>query len=98
MAQFLAKGLHVTAARTGVLIYAALRDRIAEVIADEGIYARVPPETWGDVTAALVADAGRGRLADGFVNAVGQVGAVLAAHFPPTADNPDELPNLLVEL
>lgn len=98
MAQFLAKGLHATAGRTGVLIYAALHDRIAEVVADEGIYSKVPPETWGDATAALVVAARQGRLADGFVAAVGQVGQVLAAHFPPGEHNPDELPNLLVEL
>lgn len=98
MEQFLAQGLHVTAGRTGVLIHVSVHDRIAEVIADEGIYAKVPPETWGDATAALVVAARQGRLADGFVEVIGRVGTVLAEHFPPAARNPDELPNKLVEL
>lgn len=96
--QFLAKGLHVTAARTGVLIYVSLPDHIAEVIADEGIYRKVAPETWGDTVAAVVDGVRAGRLADGFVRAIGLAGDVLAQHFPPTHDNPNELPDKLIEL
>jgi putative membrane protein len=36
--QFLAHGVHVTEARTGVMIFAALSDHQVEVIADEGIH------------------------------------------------------------
>jgi putative membrane protein len=40
----------------------------------------------------------RGAPADGFTAAIRICGAVLAEHFPPGEDNPDELPNALVEL
>jgi putative membrane protein len=46
----------------------------------------------------LIAGIKDGRAGDGFVAAVEQCGAVLAAHFPPGALNRDELPNKLVEI
>jgi putative membrane protein len=94
--QFLARGIHVTRARTGVLIHVSLEDHVVEVIADERIYARVPPDHWGDTASALLAGIRRGDVAQGFVDAIALAGAVLAEHFPPTGDNPDELPNRLL--
>ncbi len=38
--QFLARNVHVTAARTGVLVFVSLAERYAEVVADAGIDAR----------------------------------------------------------
>ena len=98
MEQFLAQGIHVTEARTGVLIFASLADRHVEVIADKGIYEKVKPEVWGDAVAALTKAVKEGRPADGFVEAVGLCGRVLAEHFPPTSTNPNELPDKLVML
>src|SRR5919202_854465 len=95
--QFLARNLHVTAERTGVLIFASLAERYAEVIADEGIASKVAPAVWDEAVKALIAEAKAGRVADGILRAVGLVGEVLAAHFPPRAGDPDELPNHLVE-
>lgn len=96
--QFLSKGLHVTRERTGVLIYVSLADHVAEVVADEGIYTKVTPEVWGETIAALVDGLKTGRRAEGFVKAIEIAGGVLAEHFPPRADNPNELPDKLIEL
>jgi len=96
--QFLAKGLHLTEGRTGVLIFASLGDRQAEVIADEGIYRKVKPEVWNEALARLTDGLKDGRPADGFVAAVGLCGAVLAEHFPPGSQNPNEIPDTLVEI
>jgi putative membrane protein len=98
MEQFLAKGLHLTKARTGVLLFASLAERRAEVIADEGIYAAAPKEVWDDVVQLLIAGLERKKPADGFVAAIQKSGEILAAHVPPDADNPNELPDRLVEL
>ncbi|TGQ96339.1 TPM domain-containing protein, partial [Mesorhizobium sp. M4B.F.Ca.ET.203.01.1.1] len=46
----------------------------------------------------LTAHAGDDRLADGFVKAVESVGAMLAEHFPVTADDVNELEDHLVEI
>lgn len=96
--QFMAHGLHMTQDRTGVMIYAALGERQVEVIADQGIHARVDDSVWVAAVNNLTAAMRRGAPAEGFEIAVAQVGAVLAEHFPPRPLNPDELPNRLVEM
>lgn len=99
LSQFRARGMGRTRARTGVLIYVSMDDHIAEVVADEGIYSKVAPEHWATTVAALVAGLRDGDPARGFVDAVALAGAVLAEHFPPDlADNPNELPDRLIEL
>ena len=94
--QFLTRGIHLTQDRTGVLLHVSLEDHVVEVIADEEIYRRVPDEHWGETAAALLAGIRRGDIAQGFVDAIALAGGVLATHFPPRDDNPDELPNRLL--
>jgi len=96
--QFLAKGLHVTAGRTGVLIFASVGDHVAEVIADEGIYAKVDAGVWREAIERLTGGLRAGKPADGFVAAIELCGAVLAEHFPPGSRNPNEIPDTLVEI
>jgi putative membrane protein len=98
MRQFFAQGLDQTENRTGVLIYASLAERYAEIVADAGIHAKVTSDVWDQAIAALVAAMREGRAGDGFVAAIERCGAVLAEHFPPGALNRDELPNKLVEI
>ena len=98
MRQFFAQGLTDTENRTGVLIFASAAEHYAEIVADEGINAKVTPEVWEKAIAALIAGIKAGRAGDGFVAAVEQCGAVLAEHFPPGVLNPNELPNRLVEI
>ena len=87
-----------TTGRTGILIYLSLGERMAEIVADEAIHARVPDTAWGDAMAALIAEVREGRIADGMIAAVGQVGAILSAHLPRLDDDKDELPDRLIEL
>jgi putative membrane protein len=96
MRQFLAQGLHLTENRTGVLIFASLAERYAEIVADSGINRKVTPQVWEDAIAAMVGAIKDGRPGDGFVEAIEKCGDVLAQHFPPGAINRDELPNRLV--
>ncbi len=98
MRQFFAQALHQTENRTGVLIFAAIAERYAEIVADAGINAKVTPEVWDKAVAALIAGMRRDQPGDGFVAAIELCGAVLAEHFPPGALNRDELPNKLVEI
>jgi putative membrane protein len=98
MRQFFAQGLHHTEKRTGVLIFASVAERYAEIIADAGINAKVMPDAWEGAVADLVAGLKEGRAADGFIAAIEQCGAILAEHFPPGALPRNELPNTLVEI
>jgi len=97
--QFLAKNLHLTRERTGVLIYASAAERMAELIADEAIHAQAPDGTWDKAMGALTAGLKRGEPGAGFAAAIGQCGDILAQCFPARADdNPDELPNTVAIL
>jgi putative membrane protein len=97
--QFLAKNLHATRERTGVLIYVSLAERKAELIADEGIAEHVDPKAWDRAMAALTEGLKRGEPAAGFAAAVGLCADLLAERFPADpANNPNELPDAVVIL
>lgn len=97
-AQFLSHNIHITAERTGVLVFVSLQEQYAEVLADGGINAKVEQEVWNGVVASLTDAAKRKKLADGFVSAIGVVGAELETHFPADNKNPNELQDHLVEI
>jgi putative membrane protein len=96
--QFLAKNLQATRERTGVLIYVSAQEHMAELIADEGIAAKVEDLVWDDAMRRLMEGFKAGRPADGFEAAIGACGAILAEHFPPSGDNPNELSDSVVVL
>ena len=96
MQQFLAHGLQLTQARTGVLIFAALADHQVEVIADEGIHASVSPEIWAEAVAVLTASLRHGRTVEGLEQAIALCGQVLAEQFPPRLADINEVPDRLV--
>ena len=87
-----------TLGRTGVLLYVSLREHRADIVADEAIAAKVTPEVWGDAMAALIDLVRKGKPGEGMAEAVRQMGVVLAAHFPRGSENPNELPDRLIEL
>jgi len=98
MEQFYARGLHLTQGQTGVMIFCALEEHFVDVIADAGIYAKVDKSLWNDTVAALLKHVKDGDLTSGFEAAVEKCGEALAAHFPPGEDNPNELPDVLIEI
>ena len=87
-----------TVGRTGVLIYLSMGEHRAEIVADEAITKVTTPETWGEAMAALLVEVKAGRPGDGIVAAVGQVGKVLAEHFPRSSTDTNEIPDKLIEL
>ena len=87
-----------TVGRTGILIYLSMGEHRAEIVGDEAIVQVTTPETWGEAMAALLNDVKAGRPADGIVAAIGEVGKVLAQHFPRSAADANEIPDKLIEL
>jgi putative membrane protein len=87
-----------TVGRTGVLLYLSMREHRAEIVADEAIASKVSPEVWGDAMIALIDHVHAGRPGEGMAEAVRQMGVVLAEHFPKGSENPNELPDRLIEL
>lgn len=87
-----------TQGRTGILIYLSMAEHMAEIVADEAIHGKVAPEEWGDAMAHLVEQVREGRVADGMIAAINDVGVILSTHFPRADDDVNELPDRLIEL
>jgi len=87
-----------TEENSGVLVYLQMVDHRIEIVADRGINRRVAQAQW-DAICHRMEDAFRaGNFEPGVLAAVGEITALLAAHFPPGESNPDELPDRPVVL
>lgn len=82
-----------TAHNNGVLIYLLLADRNVEIIADRGIDARVGQAGWDRICREMETAFRAGRFEEGVVNGIAAVSRELARHFPPQADQRNELPD-----
>ena len=87
-----------TVGRTGVLLYLSLKEHRADIVADEAITAKVTADVWGNAMAALIERVRAGQPGEGMAEAVRQMGIVLAEHFPRGSENPNELPDRLIEI
>ncbi len=82
-----------TEENTGILIYVLLCEQQVEILADRGINARVSPKLWPQVCARLRDDYAQRQFEAGSLQAIEQLTAVLAEHFPVEGKNPNELPD-----
>jgi len=87
-------GLQRTRHGTGVLVFASLFEHEVVILGDRPVHEKVGSETWEEAVAILVRRIKERRPADGFVEAIGVVGAHLREHFPRGAAEPvNELPD-----
>lgn len=96
--QFMARNVHLTNKRTGILLFVSLAERYAEVVADAGINERVDQQEWNAIVATLSRHAAQGSVAEGFVESIAKAGNLLAQHFPKEDGDKNELEDHLVEL
>ncbi len=96
MQQFVAQDIYTTAGHTGVLLFVSVAERYAEIVVDYEVHQVVPDEEWKGIIDQLTAEIGRGRPANGLIEAIGRIGKHLAKHFPPSAAKENLLPNHLV--
>jgi putative membrane protein len=87
-----------TARLTGMVLYLSLDEHRADIVVDAAIASKVSPDVWGEAMAALIDEAKAGRVAQGMALAIEKAGPILAAHCPRSQDNPNELPDRLIEL
>ncbi len=78
---------------SGVLVYLLLADHDIEIVADRGIDARVDPAAWEQVAHTMEDAFRQNGFERGALAGIEQISALLAAHFPPSGHNPDELAN-----
>jgi uncharacterized membrane protein len=83
---------------SGVLIYLLLADRRVEIVADRGIHSKVGGAAWEAICGEMQQEFARGQFERGVVLGVRAISDLLAAHFPPSDDSPNELPDRPVVL
>jgi uncharacterized membrane protein len=82
-----------TEQNAGVLVYLLLADRRVEIVADRGIHSRVGEAAWEAICGAMQREFAAGRFEPGVVTGVQAISDLLATHFAPRDENPDELSN-----
>ncbi|MDQ7247689.1 TPM domain-containing protein [Dongia sedimenti] len=95
---FLQRGLASTPERCGVLFFVSRAEHYVEIVADRGIDQAVEPGAWQRIVDAFTAAVKRGEVEQGYLGAIEALGALLAQHYPPQGDNPNRIPDRLVEL
>lgn len=95
---FLSYGIPQTAGRTGILIFAAARERLIEVVADEGVHKALGAEAWHDICETVASRARQGSLTEGLVAGVTKAGDLLAGPLPGGTRDRNEIPDHVVVL
>ena len=82
-----------TAHNNGVLIYLLLADRDVEIVADRGIDSQDGASGWEKICVEMETEFRGGNFERGVIKGIEAVSRILAAHFPPYAGGPNELPD-----
>lgn len=82
-----------TEENSGVLIYLLLADREVHIVADRGIAKRVTQAEWDAIAEGMQKEFRQGDFLRGSLQGIERITMLLAAHFPPGDDNPNELAN-----
>ena len=86
-----------TAARNGVLVYVALKDRQLALFGDKGIHEKVGAEFWNNAVKLILSHFNRADYAAGIAHVVEEIGEALRTHFPYDKDGDvNELPDDIV--
>lgn len=88
---FVRFGVGDTREASGILIYVQLVDRRVEILADRGIAERVGQSVWDEICREMETAFGHGAYRRGALEAIDRASRLLAIHFPPRPENPNEL-------
>ena len=90
-------GMHKTGERNAVLIFVAPRSHKFAVVGDKTIHEKCGEQFWQHVVDGMRVHFQNERFSHAIVEGIQEVGKLLAAHFPRTSANPNELPDEIVE-
>lgn len=86
-----------TAARNGVLVYVAIKDRQMALLGDKGIHEKVGEEFWNKTVTTIRSQFTRESYSDAITKMITDVGQALKAHFPYNRETDvNELPDDIV--
>jgi uncharacterized membrane protein len=90
-------GMYKTRERNAVLIFVAPRAHKFAVIGDKAIHEKCGEEFWQHVVDGMRAHFQNEKFSHALIEAISEVGTVLAMHFPKTPENANELPDEIIE-
>ena len=90
-------GMHKTRKQNAVLIFVAPRAHKFAVVGDKAIHEKCGDEFWQRVVTRMRTHFQNENFSDALVEAVKEIGSVLASHFPKTLGNANELPDDVIE-
>jgi uncharacterized membrane protein len=90
-------GMYKTRERNAVLIFVAPRAHKFAVIGDKAIHEKCGEEFWQHVVDGMRVHFRNEKFSHALIEAIKEVGSVLAAHFPRKSANANELPDEIVE-
>ena len=90
--------VYKTKERTGVLIFLIFEENYFDIIADEGIFAKIPDDTWNKMEEKLKVEFRNKNYSAGVLALINEIGDVLSHEFPTRAgaDNDDEISSEIV--
>lgn len=84
--------------RTGILIFISKLERRVEILADVGISAVYPHDSWQKQVDRIIAGIKNKQFSEELEKVILDLGQVLAKNFPIKDDNTNELPNKVREI
>jgi len=92
-ATFFERGIHLTADRTGILVYVSLLEETAAVIGDRGIVTVVPHDRWHAAIDRVADRVTTGADAAAIAAEITALGDILEPYLPVSDDDINELPD-----
>ena len=89
--------MHKTRERNAALIFVAPRAHKFAVVGDKAIHEKCGDEFWQRIVDGMRAHFQNERFSDALVEAIKEIGNLLAVHFPKTLENANELPDDVIE-
>ena len=95
--KFYRLGMHKTRDSNAVLIYIAPRAHKFAVLGDKAIHEKCGEPLWQGLVEKMREHFRNERFSDAIVDAIHDVGRVLAEHFPPKPGGGNKLPDEIIE-
>jgi uncharacterized membrane protein len=90
-------GMYKTRERNAVLIFVAPRAHKFAVVGDQAIHEKCGEQFWQSVVDGMRKHFQDEKFSRALIEAISEIGKLLAAHFPKTAANANELPDEVIE-
>lgn len=93
---FFEKNLYRTREETGVLIFISTLEHKVWILGDRGIHERIGPQVWQELMGELTGKIRMNQAFEGVCAVIEKLVGILKKHFPPAADDTNELPDEVI--